>query len=530
MIGAVLGGLLLLCLLYCLIAPNQYEASAKVALRTAPASSLSLEAAEPYVAASILSAPVQQETLANVFRSDQLAWRVINDLKLYQAPGFKGSFGRRFPGFRPEAPGPDAQAWLLERFQRRLYVQTLPRTMLIQIRIGSGDAALSAAVVNQLIKAYGQLDSESTVQATSQASDWLQSQLTSLKARVDRDEQRLAAFQSEHAILSTPETMANGQQGETQHISALLEIDELGRQLVAATTDRILREAEYRAASHGDPELVVASDPRLQAEYGNFATALLQQIHARHSELELEQAQLKVDHGPNFPRVLEIRGQLQDLDRQVLAEDAKLVDRFRSSWQTAQDREQMVRKSLEEHTDAGMKLNQAATEYVLMRQEANTSRELYMRVMAKVEEARLAAGVHSSNIIVVDYARTPVRPVTPDLPLYMAITLFAGLWLAVGGALLMKSLGKPATMLMVLAVFLAGTMVHAQAPTPSTSGLPTGVAHIPPSKDVKNVPNAKDAPIIWDNPGSNQGGLPPMATTLSATPMPAPIGPATFLT
>jgi polysaccharide export outer membrane protein len=152
-----------------------------------------------------------------------------------------------------------------------------------------------------------------------------------------------------------------------------------------------------------------------------------------------------------------------------------------------------------------------------------------MRVLAKVEEARLAAGVHSSNITVVDYARTPVRPVTPDLPLYLAITLFAGLWLAVGGALLMESLGKPATTLMVLAVFLAGTTVHAQAPTPSTSGLPTGVAHIPPSKDVKNVPNPKDAPIIWDNPGPNQGGLPPMATALSASPMPAPIGPGDFL-
>lgn len=529
MIGALLGGLLLLCLLYCLIAPNQYEASAKVALRTAPASSLNLEAAEPYTAASVLSEQVQQETLANVFRSDQLAWRVINDLKLYQAPGFKGSFERRFPGFRSEAPSADAQAWLLERFQLRLHVRPLPRTTLIQIRFRSRDAALSAAVVNQLIKAYGQLDSESRVQATSQASDWLQGQLTGLKARVDRDEQRLAAFQSEHGILSTPETMANGQRGETQHISALLEMDELGRQLVAATTDRILREAEYRAASNGDPELVIASDPRLQAENGNFATALLQQIHARHSELELEQAQLKIDHGPNFPRVLEIVGQLQDLDRQVRAEDAKLVDRFRSSWQTAQDREQMVRKSLEERTGAGMKLNQAATEYVLMRQEANTSRELYMRVLEKVEEAGLAAGVHSSNITVVDYARTPVKPVTPDLPLYMAITVFAGLWVAVGGALLMESLGKPSAMLLALAVLLASTAVHAQAPTPSTSGLPTGVAHIPLSKEVKNVPNPKDAPTIWDNPGASQGGLPPMATTLSASPMPAPIGPGDFL-
>ena len=532
LIGAILGGLLLLCLLYCLIAPNQYEASAKVALRTAPASSLSLEAAEPYVAASILSAPVQQETLANVFRSDQLAWRVINDLKLYQAPGFKGRFDSRFPSFRPEAPSPDAQAWLLERFQWRLHVQTLPRTLLIQIRFRCRDAALSAAVVNGLIGAYGQQDSESRVQATTQASEWLGSQLTGLKASVDKDEQRLAAFQREHGILSTPETMANGQQGETQHISALLEMDELGRQLVAATTDRILREAEYRAASQGDPELVVASDPRLQSENGNFTTALLQQLHARRSELELEQAQLKIEHGPNFPRVLEIRGQLQDLDRQVQAEDARLVGRFRGAWQTAQDREQMVRKSLEERTGEGMKLNQSATEYARMRQEANSSRELYMRVLEKVEEADMAAGIHTSNIAVVDYARTPAKPVTPDLPLYMIITLFAGLWLALGGALLMESLNNSGTRaaVILMAVLLGGTCMHPQTPTPSTAGMPSGVVRLPDTSQPQRLPNPKDAPAVWDMPaGAGLAGLPPMAGTQSASPMPAPIAPGDFL-
>ena len=133
------------------------------------------------VSASILSAPVQQETLANVFRSDQLAWNVIAGLKLYQAPGFMGSFASRFPDFHAEAPAPDAQAWLLERFQRRLRVQTLPRTLLIQIRFRCRDAALSANVVNALIRAYGQQDSDARVQATLQASEWLQSQLKDLK-------------------------------------------------------------------------------------------------------------------------------------------------------------------------------------------------------------------------------------------------------------------------------------------------------------------------------------------------------------
>jgi polysaccharide export outer membrane protein len=529
--GAVVGGLLLLCLLYCLIAPKQYEASAKVALRQAPASTLSLEASEPAAAASVLSAPLQLETLADVFRSERLAWRVIVGLKLYQEPGFMGRFPRRFPGFRPDAPSAGAQEYLLDRFERRLHVQTAPRTLVLDIRFRSQDAALSAAVVNALIRAYGEQDNESRVQATAAASTSLESQLKELKARMERDRQRLADFQNEHGILSTPETLANGQMGETQHTAALLEIDELGRQLVTATADRIQHEAQYRAARQGDPELVIASDPRLQAENGNFSTALLQQIHARHSELEQEQAQLSAEHGPNFPRAVEIRHQLQDLDQQKKAEDARLLQRFESASKTATDREQLVRGSLEQRTSSARKMNEAALQYEVMLQEANSSHEVFMRVLEKVEEAGLAAGVHGSNISVVDDARQPVRPVAPNLPLYLAITLFVSLWLAIGGAFLLESIHPLpyATSARALVVFftvlLAGATVYAQAPTPNTSGLPSGVVRLPASRQAQNLPNPKDAPAVWN--GLSQAVQPPVAQP--AAPMPAPIAPGDFL-
>jgi polysaccharide export outer membrane protein len=528
-IAIVEGALLLLCLLYCIIAPNQYEADARVELRTAPVSSLSLEAQQPFAAASVLSAPMALETLASVLRSDQLAWRAIAGLKLYQQPAFCGPFPKRFPGFNPDKPAPDSQAWLLDRFARRLHVETVPRTLLVEIRFRSHDAALSAAVVNALIRAYQEQETESQIQATAQASGWLNGQLAELKIRVDRDQQRLAVFEARHGIVSTPEVQSSGQPGETEHAAALVEIDELSRQLVAATTDRILSEAEYRAASHGDPEMVIAADPRLQAQDGNFATALLEQIHARRSDLEQEQAQLSAEHGPSFPRVVEIGRQLQDLDRQKQAEDAKLVARFRSNWQTALDREQLVRKSLEQVTSEGMKLNEATTEYAVMRQEANSSHDLYMSVLEKSDEAGLAAGVHSSNISVVDAARQPFKPVAPDLPLYLAITFFAGLWIAVGAALLRESLATPArrAAATLLALLIAGACLRAQAPMPNTSGLPSGVVNIPQTQENRSLPNPKEAPTIWNDAGAASGS--PLAAAQSSSPMPAPIASGDFL-
>ena len=50
------GVLLLLCLVYCLVAPSQYEAAARVELRTSSVSSLNLGTAENLATASVLSA------------------------------------------------------------------------------------------------------------------------------------------------------------------------------------------------------------------------------------------------------------------------------------------------------------------------------------------------------------------------------------------------------------------------------------------------------------------------------------------
>jgi polysaccharide biosynthesis transport protein len=102
--------------------------------------------------------------------------------------------------------------WLLERFQRQLRVQTLPRTLLIQIRFRSRDAALSAAVVNALIRAYIEQESESRLQATAQASDWLGEPAQGAESRsVDQDRSGCRHSRTSTALLSTPATLANGQ-------------------------------------------------------------------------------------------------------------------------------------------------------------------------------------------------------------------------------------------------------------------------------------------------------------------------------
>jgi len=525
--ASVIAGFATACLLYCLIAPKQYEASARVALRTSPNAAVQLDGTNEGTSRTLISADTQLETMADIFRSDQLAWRVVKSEKLYVARAFAGTFVRRYPGFHVEEPASDAQAYLLERFQKRLNVRTLPGTLIVQIRFRSNDAALSAAVVNALIEAYRAQDAETRVQATAVATGLLRGQLSALKGDVDRDNEKLITFQNEHGLVDALGTGANDESRAGQHNAVLLEIDDLGRELVAATANRIRCEAEYKAAMEGNPELVFATDEGFQAQNGGPAGGLLRQLHARQSSLEEEESQLQTEHGPNFPRAVEIHAQLEDLDQQIRKTDTRLLEEFKDAFKTAVDRERMVQKSLDEKTGAGLQLNASAIQYAVMRAEVGRSEDLYLRVTEKVNEAGMAAGLQSANIVVVDAARPPAKSVAPDLAVYLALTLFVGGWVALAGALLLDSLsstGVRAAMLGLLVLAGANIALQAQAPTPNTSGMPSGVAHLPQSIDSRSAPNAKDAPAIWRGATSIPLEAQGNAGTLAAT-MPAPIGP-----
>lgn len=520
----LVGGLLMACLLYCLFCPRIYEATARVALRGASASALDLNN-DAGATRNLAVSDMQLETLANMLRSDQVAWRVIVSQRLYEKKEFAGNeFARRFPGFKSDAPKPEAQACLLDRFQKHLLVRTLPRTLIVQIRFRSRDAVLAAAAANALIHAYETQQKDARVDATADATGALGAELRLLKAKVDADNQRLIAFQKDHGLVDTAETLAGGEPGEAQHNPTLLEIDALGQELVAAKAERIERQTEYESAVHGNPETVLASDSHLQAQNSGFATAVLQRLHTQHSELEQEESQLQTEHGPNFPRVVEIRAQLMDIERQIRREDARMTMQFRSAWKAAENRERLVQESLEASTREGMRLNSAAIEYAVMRQEADRNQELYLNVQAKAEEAGLIAGIGGSNMTVVDYARQPLTPISPNWPVDLAITLFVGLWVAVGGALLLESMTPTRVRAAVTVALLCTCLVaRGQAPTPNTSGLPSGVGHPPPAHDARPMPNAKDAPAVWAD--GAQGAVATNADGGVAAAMAAPIGP-----
>jgi polysaccharide export outer membrane protein len=474
-----------------------------VALRVQPVSSLTLDAVEPLSPASILSTPLQLETLVSELKGRRLGWRVILGLRLYSSEAFAPGFAGRFSGFQPGAPGTEAREYLLDRFEKKLKVSVVPRTLLIEVRFRTRDAELSATVVNALVEAYKAEERESRVGATQEGVTWLNARLTGLDAELAVKEKRLAAFEREHGFVSTQQAAEGAAAVETLHDPAVQQIDEAGRLLAAAMGERILREALYRQAQAGDPEQVLAGNPELAAQMGSAGAGLTAQLRGQLSGVRVEMAELTAEHGAKFPRVVELQRAESSLEAQLKAEDAKLVAGFERIWRAAADREALLKQQMDARMTEGLKQNDAALGYGVLHGEVVAGRAMESRLRQRVAEAGMAAGVHGASITVVDPAEAPFKAASPDLPLYLAITFFVGTWLALLVVLAMDVVRPPrlrrrAAAMLAGWIVMAGMPIWGQAPTPSTQGIPTGVVRLPADVTPQAKPNARTAPAVWN--------------------------------
>ena len=106
------------------------------------------------------------------------------------------------------------------------------------------------------------------------------------------------------------------------------------------------------------------------------------------------------------------------------------MNRIKNDYQTAVNRERMLQDALTSKPTVADQLNENAIEYKVLKQEADSNRQLYDGLLQQLKESSLAAGLGSSNISIVDSARVPLHPARPNIPMNLEFALLIGL---VGG-------------------------------------------------------------------------------------------------
>ena len=426
---------LLLALVGSLAMTPKYESVSVVEVNKENSDILGLDALQAGVGDS-LDYTITLETQANVLRSDSLAFQVSEQLGLEKRmePSLVTAWlGDWFDGGRlkaeqnlPLEKAPMRRRRISKAFEKSLKVKTLAGTRMIEVHFRHRDPQFAADVVNALVGDYLEQHFRTRYSATAQASDWLSKQLAELKAQVEEDQERVVQYQKEKGILGTDE----------KHTLVMAKLEELNRQLTAAEANRMLKQTGYQIARTGNAELIstVGSSNLLGSLAGinSNPLALIQSLRAQQAELKVQYAQAAAKFGPAYPRLIEMRNQLSELESAIQAEIEKVAARAENDFIAARNTEDMLRASFERQKEEANKLNDSAVRYTIMKREAESSRELYDGLLKKLKEAGVLAGLRSTNLVVVDPARSSAKPVRPSYPINLGLGLGVGLLGGIG--------------------------------------------------------------------------------------------------
>jgi capsular exopolysaccharide synthesis family protein len=433
----------LLALVASLFMKTKYESVATIELNKETSDVLGLNPADRTMEATSdsLEETVTLETEATALQSASLAYQVVDQLGLEKREEFQIiplPWVDDADRIKAEYQLPLEKAALRRRkvfktFEKNLKVKSLGGTRLIEVHFLSPDPQVAADVANLLVKDLQEQDFRNRYAATAQVSDWLSKQLADLKTQVTTSQEQLNQVQKQAGILGTDET----------NNIVMMKLDDLNRQLTEAESTRILKEAVYKLAKSVNPETVSGIAGANLTGTGSVnpnAMALIDSLRSQQAELKAQYAQASAKFGQAYPLVKQLRNQIAQVDESIQAEITRLAARAENDYLAAKQSEDSLRAAFDTQKAEANRLNDKAVQYTILKQDVESSRRLYDDLLGKLKEGGILAGLHSTNIVVLDPARTSAIPARPFYPLNLGLGLAVGLFGGLAVAFLREGL------------------------------------------------------------------------------------------
>jgi capsular exopolysaccharide synthesis family protein len=217
----------------------------------------------------------------------------------------------------------------------------------------------------------------------------------------------------------------------------------LNEDLTNAEVARISKEAIYRLTETQDPDVVLGIGSSTLASGigagspvgpGSEELTLLANLREQEGALKVQLASDITKYGTKNPAIVQLHNQIAALDGQIHDELGRIRLRTKNELDLAKLAEDGIRQRVEAQEQEVNKTSTKADQLLLLQEEALSDRSLYDDLYTKLEEANVAAGIHASNITLVDPARVSPLPSSPKpvrgCAIFTAIGLFFGLAVA----------------------------------------------------------------------------------------------------
>ena len=342
-------------------------------------------------------------TQIEVLKTDGLAWRTIEQLRLDANPQFLGDLaaGRRVPKRKSD---------LIKRFRDHMEIDLLRGTRVIQVSFESTDPKLAAVIVNTHLQNYVDNNFHEKYNTARQASNNLEQQLEEMKAHVEQSQRALVDYERNNAIVNI-----NDRQNVVEQ-----RMGDLTHDLTVAQADRIEKEASYREIEANPQRIAMLAEDKL-----------LQDLQVKQSDLTSQYVSALAQYGPAFPKVTRLKEQVDSLTQNIAEQRQNYFERVKRDYEAAARREAMLSAAVAEQKAELGNFNRLLVQENLLRGEFETNEQLYQRLLQHLKDATVEAGLRSTNIHIIDPAEIPDRPVRPRRVLNTAISFVGAVLLGI---------------------------------------------------------------------------------------------------
>ncbi len=371
------------------------------------------------------SDPQFLQTQYELLQSRSLAERVVDDialdadaLKRLDQPGWLDRIKRLL---RPEEAArtgaadtnPRAtMAVATEVVQGGLSIEPVRNSRLVRIHYDSTVPAFSARVANALAEGFIASGLERRFGASSYTKTYLEDQLATTKARLEDSERQLVAFAQKENLVSS----SDGQSLAGQNLG------DLNAALADAQAQRIRAQARWSQAQ-------AASGAALPADM--LSASIIRTLQQQRANLQGTYQQKLQVFQPDYPEMQQLKGQMDDLDKQISSELRNIRASVKAEFDAAASQERLLQGQLNSLRTAALDVDGRSIDYNIIKREVDTNRQLYDGLLQRYKEAGVVGDVRSNNISIVDRAQVPGWRFKPNFAQNLAIGLLLGLILGV---------------------------------------------------------------------------------------------------
>jgi capsular exopolysaccharide synthesis family protein len=361
-----------------------------------------------------------------------LAERVVKRLGLLADPAFERSAPGAFAGAAARGAAADDEevlGALANRLRKRLTVEPVPRTQLVEISYQDPSPAFAKRVANGFADAFIDMGIEYRFTSAGMTSTFLDSRVEALKKEIADKEGKLQALSRRTNTIAVDA----GPNPTLQRLQALnaAEID--------ATNARLEKEATYKGLLTAPPETIADT----------LQPGLIGTMRAEEQKLERDyEAKLKV-YKAEWPAVAELKSEIERSRQNLAAAVKEAVATARKSayaaYVTALGQERQLETEIDKLKSRVMDQSSLGAEFRTLEDEIRTRRELLDKLLRSQSETGVEAHLQDtrdSNVHILDRALTPARPFLPSLQKDLSYGLLLGLLVGVVTALVAEVLDR----------------------------------------------------------------------------------------